>query len=324
MQATELIKKSRAYASLRRDLDGGRLAHAYMIVSEDRQSTDTLCDLLLASFIYGADDDATLERVRAVDKADIQRFPKGDGGKVLVGDVEEIIDTVYFTPVELEKKFYIIDNFETANAASQNKLLKVLEEPPKSVVFLLKCSKKEAVLPTVLSRVRQVEIAPALDEQIAQYLISRYGESPKVYVATAMSGGFVGKAEELMTDKKEIDMFSSAIETLKGMKTSKQLLTYSARLIAYKDKLTRLIQTFELILCDCMRASSGVRAELRFKGNVREITELSREYTAEVVIKLRSAIVRAQQRLELNGNAQSVLDEFLFSLLEVKAKCRKS
>ncbi len=321
MDESGLIKKSGAYAALSRDLESGRLAHAYMIVSDDAQSADLLCDTFLAAYVYGSTEMECIERIRLSGKADILRFPRGE--KVLVGDVEELIESVYYTPTELDKKFYVINRFETANVASQNKLLKVLEEPPKSVVFVLKCGKKEAILPTVRSRVRQVEITPVSDAEIITYLIERYGEAPKVYVAAALSGGYVGRAEEIMKSKKEADMFQAALEALKGMKTSKQLLTYSSRLIGYKEQLSRLIQLFELILCDCMRASEGVRAELRFKGNVREITELSKEYTAEVVIRLREAILRAQERIELNGNAQSVLDELLFSMLEVKAKCRK-
>lgn len=322
MEGLELIKKSECYASLCRDLNSGRLAHAYMILSDDAYCADTIVDAFLARCVFGSDDEVAVERIKKVGKADIIKLPRGE--KVLVGDIEELMESVYFTPTEMEKKFYIIDKFETANSASQNKLLKVLEEPPQSVVFMLKCSKKEAVLPTVLSRVRLLEVLPSSDKEIAEHLIARYGETPKVYVATALSGGFVGKAEEIMKDKKEMDMFQSALETLKGMKTSKQLLTYSSRLIAYKDRLSRLVQIFELLLCDCMRASEGVRAELRFKGNVREIAELSKDYTLEVVLKLQSAIKRAQERIEFNGNGQSVLDELLFTMLEVKAKCRKS
>lgn len=322
MKGYELIKRSRAYAALHRDASEKRLAHAYIIVSPDAQSADMLADAFLAECVYGNSDGDSVERIREGGKADIVRLPHGE--KVLVGDVDEITETVYFTPTELERKFYIIDRFDTANAASQNKLLKVLEEPPKSVVFVLKCSTVAAVLPTVLSRVRQVEIQPTSEEEITAELIERYGESPKVFVAAALSGGYLGLAEEIMRGKKEHEMFALALETLQGMRTSKQLLSYSARLMAHKESLSRLIGIFELILCDCMRASSGARAGLRFKSSVKEITELSAVYTAEAVIRLREAIVRAQSRLELNGNAQSVLDEFLFTMLEVKAKCRKS
>lgn len=321
MNGTDFLKKSKAYYALNRDASEKRIAHAYMIISTDTQSADTLADLFLAECVIGNSDEQSVEKIRRGGYADVMRIPRGD--KILVDDVKQVTDTVYFTPTELDKKFYIIDKFETANASSQNKLLKVLEEPPKSVVFIIKCANKSAVLPTVLSRVREVEIAPMPEEEITEYLIEKYGESPKVYVASALSNGYIGLAEEIMKGKKEAEMFNACLETLKGMKNSKQVLHFSVKLSAFKDGLSRLVKIFELLLCDCMRASTGARAELRFKSNVREITELSEEFTIETVLKLREPLLRAQSRLELNGNNQSVLDELLFSILEVKAKCRK-
>lgn len=306
---------------MHRDVAEKRTAHAYMIISTDPYCADTLADLFLAECVTGSSDEESVEKIRRGGFADIVKIPRGD--KILVDDVKQVTDTVYFTPTELDKKFYLIDKFETANASSQNKLLKVLEEPPQSVVFIIKCANKSAVLPTILSRVREVEIAPMAEEEITDYLIERYGESPKVYVASALSGGYIGLAEEIMKGKKEAEMFTACLETLKGMKNSKQVLHFSVKLMAFKDNLSRLIKIFELLLCDCMRASTGARAELRFKSSVREITELSDEFGIETVLKLREPIMRAQSRLELNGNNQSVLDELLFSILEVKAKCRK-
>ncbi|MBQ7882684.1 MAG: DNA polymerase III [Treponema sp.] len=52
------------------------------------------------------------------------------------------------------KKIFIVENAEQMNENSRNALLKILEEPPEDSVFILTTSKRGAVMPTILSRVR--------------------------------------------------------------------------------------------------------------------------------------------------------------------------
>lgn len=55
---------------------------------------------------------------------------------------------------EAGKKVIIIENAEKMADGSRNALLKILEEPPKDLVFILTTSRRGAILPTILSRVR--------------------------------------------------------------------------------------------------------------------------------------------------------------------------
>ena len=133
----------------------------------------------------------------------------------------------------------------------------------------------------------------------------------------------MGKAEKVMTEKAPRETFDYIITMLKCMKNSKLILPYSVRVGGYKDRLSDFIDILELVLADCMRASVGIRDGLEFKNATRDIIEISAEYDADVVVRLAPVIKRARMRISLNGNPQSVADELLFALLEVKAKCRK-
>lgn len=55
-------------------------------------------------------------------------------------------------PHSAEKRVFIIDNAENLNEQGQNALLKILEEPPKTVVFILLVSSRTNLLTTVVSR----------------------------------------------------------------------------------------------------------------------------------------------------------------------------
>ena len=319
MDRLELIKNSAAYALMHRDVSEERISHAYLIVSPDVGFAEELTKVFLAECIFGRSDGESISHTQ--NQADVIRLPHGD--KVVTADVEELTETVYFTPTELNKKFYVVSRAETMNEPGQNKLLKVLEEPPSSVVIILVCQNVNAMLPTVLSRVKRVDVAPMHEETLIWYLSETYGEDNRIYLAAALSGGYLGRAEEVLSENRLSEMFNLAIDTLRNMKNSKMVLSFSTRIMVHKEKLADFIDIIELVLGDCLLASTGVRDRLRFKNAVKDIIDISNEYTAEVAVKLRPVIIRAKQRLGLFGNPQSVLDELLFSMLEVKAKCRK-
>lgn len=85
--------------------------------------------------------------------------------------IREIKDSLYIAPNELEKRVYILEDTETMNASAQNAFLKMLEEPPAYVVFLLLCADTEKLLDTVKSRapILYTEQIPA--EKIVEFLL---------------------------------------------------------------------------------------------------------------------------------------------------------
>ncbi len=315
-----VIKNSAEYALMAADVRLNRVMHAYLIVSPDGGMADALCDLFLSLCVFGNADKESVSRVKTL-SADIMRLPHGD--KVLTSDVEELTETVYFTPTELDRKYYVIDKCDTMNETCQNKLLKILEEPPSSVIILIKCMSAESLLPTVLSRVKRVDVKPLTESTVTEYLSGISGDETAVYLAAALSQGYLFKGEKVLAEPKYKEIFALTLDMLKNMKTSREVLRFSARISALKDNLADFIDVTELVLADCMAASEGVREGLKFKNAVRDIITISNEYDCDTVLRIMPHLAHARRRLKLNGNPQSVLDELLFSLLEVKAKCRR-
>ena len=75
---------------------------------------------------------------------------------LLVADANEIVDRSYDTPVFGEYKIFLIHNADNLNEQAQNKLLKTLEEPNKSSIFILTTTAEYRLLPTILSRGKKV------------------------------------------------------------------------------------------------------------------------------------------------------------------------
>lgn len=64
---------------------------------------------------------------------------------------------------------------ELMNTACANTLLKLIEEPPEGVVFLMVSSNPSAIIPTIYSRLQRIKVAPVPEKSIAHYLTQHYG-----------------------------------------------------------------------------------------------------------------------------------------------------
>ncbi len=75
------------------------------------------------------------------------------GKKTGVDDIRSIVDEAYLATNEADFKVFILEDADEYNVQSHNALLKVIEEPPSHVRFILTASSSGAILPTVRSRV---------------------------------------------------------------------------------------------------------------------------------------------------------------------------
>ncbi|MGM0674440.1 MAG: hypothetical protein ACQETQ_07095 [Spirochaetota bacterium] len=80
--------------------------------------------------------------------------------------IHAVRNVAFWAHMSGPQKVIILDGAERLNGGARNALLKTLEEPPPGVVFVLLTTIRSAVMPTILSRVRQYEFGPrSSDEQ---------------------------------------------------------------------------------------------------------------------------------------------------------------
>lgn len=108
---------------------------------------------------------AACKKAAANSHPDILIYSVEDKPKAFkVDTVREIRSKAYIVPNEADRKIFILENAHTMGAEGQNALLKILEEPPAYVNFMLLCSSKSAFLPTVLSRSSVYSLGQALPD----------------------------------------------------------------------------------------------------------------------------------------------------------------
>lgn len=140
-------------------LHSGRFPHAVIFEGsgvEDRMALakKTACALVCSSGgTVPCGVCPNCKKALADSHADILIYSVEDKPKAFKVDlVREIRSKAYIVPNEADRKVFILENSHTMGVEGQNAILKILEEPPAYVNFILLCSSKSGFLPTVLSR----------------------------------------------------------------------------------------------------------------------------------------------------------------------------
>lgn len=321
---TELLQTTSAYAALCRDCKENRRKHAYVLQSSDFDALFLLAALFVSLSETGEADAFMLRRMADGGYTDVITLPRAEkNGKMDVEEAGYLTDTAYLRPTELTAKYYIIAPREPMGEAVQNKLLKTLEEPPLSSRFLLFSSGSD-LLPTVRSRCAAVPLEPFPVEVIEQELIRAGYDRTDAVFAAAVARGNIGTAEKVAADKGYRAAYESAMNFLLCVKRSPQILPAASEVIADKERIPAFIDYLELILRD-VTALQAVGADgVVLTPAMRDLNTLARELDTRTCLALSPLLTRARARLRLYGNAASIVDELLFSILEVKAKCLKS
>lgn len=207
-----LIKNATAYKIFCREAEAGRLAHAYMVSFEDAAYLRDALKIFAVRF-FGAESGKGLGgQIEREAFPDCRIYPEADK-KFNVEAAEALIEDSAMRPVYGDKKLYVISSFDECSAVVQNKLLKVIEEPPAGVSFLLGATTLSPVLPTILSRVRLLEIPPFTTEQIYSALERRHAGGQYNALAAESCGGVFGVAVAL-AEGQFAEVHSAALEIL--------------------------------------------------------------------------------------------------------------
>jgi hypothetical protein len=238
---------------------------------------------------------------------DAKIYPAVDK-KLSVSDANDIIDDSSLRPIEGDKKLYIISDFDTAAPVFQNKLLKILEEPPEGVYFLLGVCSLSPVLSTIKSRVRLLEIQPFSDEQIISAL-QRQGAKGDLKAIAASSGGMLGRAQSMLSSDWWGDI-SAAAQELSKVKTMKQAGELS---IKYGDTKLKgeLLSELERIYLEELK-------KLMSSGDMYGAI-----YYKPTYVYALESINKAYLDVKFNAAFQSLLYDFLVRVVQENDKWKK-
>lgn len=119
-----------------------------------------------------------------------------------VEDARELVASAAVVPADAPWHIVVIEDADRLTEQAVNVLLKVLEEPPPHLVWLLCAPSPEDVLATIRSRTRSVHLRTPSTSEVAEALRDRYDVDPAMAAfAARASQGHIGRARALATDE---------------------------------------------------------------------------------------------------------------------------
>ena len=160
-------QKSDVWINLKKSFDANKLSHAYII------EVDNIC--LGEKVALGITSLVLDHPEKNIDCLCIR--PKSKSNSILSEDIEELIGFLNKTSFSGNWKCCIIFQAEKVNINAQNKLLKILEEPPKKTLLLLTTINTSTVLPTIISRCKRLRFK-SQDSDLMQEIGSLFKNLP--------------------------------------------------------------------------------------------------------------------------------------------------
>ena len=322
MDLGRLLRRTNAYRIVKNDKKRG-LFHAYLLLDKDEKYLRDTLKFFAKIILCGQDGCGECRVCRLVEKenyADAVFFPK-NGDKILTEDIGALVADSFVRPLEGDKKLYVVVGTQNMLPAAQNKLLKTLEEPPENVVILMGATNPYALLPTIRSRVKTLEIPPFTEEEIVNELAESCPDREKLALAAACGDGTVGRAEELYGDVQLQRRFDLAAEIIVNMNSSKDVLKYSALLLKNREDSGRLFSIAESLFRDMLAERTGGKA---IDALALEKVRKAANYTTGALINaLEKTEEVAKRASAFNANETMLTEWWLFAILEGKHRWQK-
>ncbi|MFW6026506.1 MAG: ATP-binding protein [Candidatus Woesearchaeota archaeon] len=300
--------------------------HAYLFSGYDNTSLKYIVNLVAMSFSFNNSEKPCLycsncKKILGKKSIDVFSYPSSNNTNILVKDIEQINDISSTRPLDLDYKIFILNNIENSSIAAQNKLLKILEEPPKYVIFILSSSNLESVLPTVKSRCRILDI-PRLDErEIEAYLKDESNiNKDKIEIASSNSFGHIGKALEILDNDRYFKIYDFIFDMILNMHTSKDMLKFSFQIKQDKKNLKTYLEILENLFRDLLNVKQNLSNLVSNKNKKKNLYDISDLYTNKSIIEILKRINTFNIMLNQNSNQLYIVDNLLISILEERYK----
>ncbi|MDU2353349.1 MULTISPECIES: DNA polymerase III subunit gamma/tau [Anaerococcus] len=171
----EVLGQDRVTDVLRNQVKTGKISHAY-IFSGERGTGKTSCAKIFAKAIncknpINGSPCLECENCKAIeDETTIDVVEMDAASNRRIDDIRNLKDNVIYPPNKLKYKVYIIDEAHMITREAFNALLKIMEEPPSHLIFILATTEIDKVPKTILSRVQKFEFSKISDRQIKEQI----------------------------------------------------------------------------------------------------------------------------------------------------------
>lgn len=245
--------------------------------------------------------------------------PSGKSGNFRADDLRPLISDASITPNEGVYKVYILPEIDKALPAAQNVLLKIVEEPPLNVVFIMTASSKEGILQTILSRSIIINVPPASKDLCIRAVCDAGYSYEEAVSAFELMGGNIGACLELLSSDQDDLPFESVKSIASALVKGDEYLLAKELSALDRDKAFALqaISLLESVIRDALLSKSGCELVSICKDEARILGENIRQ---SGLLRMYESIGEAINKINRNANIQLALNDLSCKLITYSLK----
>lgn len=320
MEFNKLVESLVAYGNIKEDLVCDRLSQAYLFLCSDRLTSKILLSriatMLVCDHESACDACGNCAKMNAGTHPDVLIYPKGKGFSV--EDSADIYDKVQVKPILNKRKVFVINDIDISTEQAQNKMLKIIEEPPNNVIFLFSAKNINKVLKTIQSRVKKIYV-----DKINKNLLKNIINVPENIkeIAIINGDGYLGKTLEIAENDAFIKIYKNIQKLILELKNSVQIPEFSASLCISKDVFEKSLEILSGFYRDILMLKLN-KENLIINYNIINDPLNFEDYSVKALIEILKRLNYCKQKLESNVNLTTLADAVLLEILEVKFLCK--
>jgi len=195
----DVIGQKHITDSLKNQVSSGRLSHAYIFIGT-RGTGKTTCARILAKAVncehpQNGNPCGVCPSCLGIANGTVMDIVELDAASNNgVDNVRALRDEATFTPADVRKRVYIIDEVHMLSTSAFNALLKIIEEPPEHLMFILATTELQKVPATILSRCQRHSFRRIERAELSAYLM-QIAQKENISLAAEAADLIAGLAE---------------------------------------------------------------------------------------------------------------------------------
>ncbi len=320
MQFSNFAGNQQVIQALSSAVEEDRLPHAIILEGPEGCGKRTLAGILAAAAVCSGTPKpcgACSHCVKAQAGSHPDIFVASGGTAARSFHVETIRflrSDAYIRPNEASHKVYLLFRAESMSEQAQNALLKILEEPPPHVIFILTCVSASALLSTIRSRARIFSLAPPSPEEALRVLRGKLPDVSEESLCAAVEewGGNIGRILDSVGNSRAQEAAELAPQILQAaiLREEFPLLRLAAPLIRDKDLFRAVLERLSNLVRDACVIRAGGKALFPHAA----VEEFSAALTRERLMAVSSLVAQTRNSLERNANAALLVTTLCASL----------
>ncbi len=316
MEYKQIIEQKHVKSYLQKAVQNDRIAHSLIFEGEEGMGKKTIAAIYSQALLCENKDIvkpcnncAGCARFASFNHPDFCIVKPHKKKSISTDDISKLISDACLIPAQGIRKVYIIQKAHMMTPSAQNKLLKILEEPPDYLSIILLCDNIANIIPTIISRAITVKMKKVSFNEVADALQEKGIEQDIAGEIAKLAGGNIGYALKIANDKKALNKYDEYKRVFFDIDNDMKIEAFSY-LDKKRNEISDILNCWQNILSDCIKIKSYAGID-NYHDN--EIKYADNKQLDDIMDKL-ALLLETESRLNANAQYLPTVDWLLSKL----------